>query len=162
MAETKTEIEDDFAEYMPIMRSKSSISFQITQKDVCPLPLMKDMPESIYGAAMMAVIRSSQTFHNKSVHGISFCVFVGLALNVITQFYVLYCTKLYICVPAVSKVRRLYEAFHWDTFVDGQFSEEAWEHFSQAGELCQLPLSQPMFFFFDPGRLDWDLLGRLG
>jgi hypothetical protein len=62
------------------------------------------------------------------------------------QFYVLYCTKLYICIPAVRKVRELYSQYHQEVFIDGAFSQDAWDNFDHAESLCQVPLSQPMFF----------------
>jgi len=104
-----------------------------------------DIPESIYGAAMMTFIRSSQTYH-KVVHCVSLCIFMGLILNITIQFYVLICTKLYITAPAVLAVRELYQSFHEHAFEDGVFSQDLWDDFHHSDELCQMPLSQPMFF----------------
>eukprot|EP00443_Scrippsiella_acuminata_P048507 CAMPEP_0115187034 /NCGR_PEP_ID=MMETSP0270-20121206/10288_1 /TAXON_ID=71861 /ORGANISM="Scrippsiella trochoidea, Strain CCMP3099" /LENGTH=434 /DNA_ID=CAMNT_0002600175 /DNA_START=164 /DNA_END=1466 /DNA_ORIENTATION=- len=117
----------------------------MTQRDLQSLPDFFDLPESIYGAAMMAVVRSSQTYR-KTVHGVTSCVFVGLGINIFTQFYVLYCTKLYICAPAIHAIRELYAHYHQEVFIDGVFSHDAWENFDHAESLCQVPLSQPMFF----------------
>lgn len=93
----------------------------------------------------MAAVRSSQSYH-KTVHGVTFCVFVGLGINILMQFYVLYCTNMYICIPAVKKIRELYAQYHQEVFIDSIFSHDAWESFDRAESLCQVPLSQPMFF----------------
>lgn len=94
---------------------------------------------------MMAVIRSSQS-RSGTVHGVTMSVFGGLVLNIVMQFYVLYCTRAYICIPAIKAVRDLYVRYHDDVFIDGVFSDDAWALFSHVEELCQIPLSQPRFF----------------
>jgi len=139
------EVGAEEGEEKPVMRRDTSIT--ITHRDwhFLSFSVFKDLPESICGAAMMAIIRSTQTYHT-TVHGVTFSVCAGLVLNNLMQFYVLWCTKLYICVPAVTRVQALYARFHEDVFVDGVFSEEAWEEFPLAGQLCQIPLSQPKFF----------------
>jgi len=108
-------------------------------------PVSTPISESIYGAAMMAVIRSSLT-RNQVVHGVTSCVFGGLVLNVIMQLYVLYCTRLYICVPAIKHIREIYSSYHEAVYYEGSFSQDAWEAFPEVEELCQIPLSQPPFF----------------
>lgn len=113
--------------------------------DMFHTPAAGNLPESIYGAAMMTVIRSSQT-RSRTVHGVTICVLGGLALNIVMQFYVLYCTRLYICVPAIKAVRGLYMQYHDEVFAGGLFSDEAWASFTRSEELCQIPLSQPLFF----------------
>jgi len=62
------------------------------------------------------------------------------------QAYVLYCTKIYICAPAVKHIRELYQTYHDEVFSDEAFSPYEWEHFPRKEELCQVPLSQPRFF----------------
>lgn len=57
-------------------------------------------------------------------------VFGGLVLNIVMQFYVLYCTRAYICIPAIKAVRDLYVRYHDDVFIDGVFSDDAWALFS--------------------------------
>jgi len=104
-----------------------------------------DLPDNIYGAAMMSFIRSSQTYHSV-VHLVTTCIFAGLVLNLVIQFYVLICTKVYITAPAVLAVRDLYQTFHEQVFEDGIFSQARWDNFKQSDALCQMPLSQPMFF----------------
>merc|ERR1719356_1909567 len=86
----------------PMVRRKSSINITHRDWQFLQYSKFKDLPENIYGAAMMAIIRSTQSYHG-AVHGVTFCVFAGLVLNVLMQFYVLWCTRLYICVPAVSR-----------------------------------------------------------
>jgi len=113
--------------------------------DMLHAPGQGRLPESIYGAAMMAVIRSSQT-RSRTVHGVTISVLGGLVLNIIMQFYVLYCTNLYICVPAIKAVRALYAQYHEEVFINGEFSDDAFESFVRTEELCQIPLSQPWFF----------------
>eukprot|EP00429_Kryptoperidinium_foliaceum_P065447 CAMPEP_0176061056 /NCGR_PEP_ID=MMETSP0120_2-20121206/30437_1 /TAXON_ID=160619 /ORGANISM="Kryptoperidinium foliaceum, Strain CCMP 1326" /LENGTH=411 /DNA_ID=CAMNT_0017394607 /DNA_START=79 /DNA_END=1314 /DNA_ORIENTATION=+ len=124
------------------------VSLPITDKEfeMSRMAVDKDLPESIYGAAMMAFIRSSQTFRG-TVHSLTFFVFSALVVNVLVQIYVLVCAKLYITMPAVAAVRELYASFHQHAFPDGEFSQEGWDQFGDTDALCQMPLSQPMFFF---------------
>lgn len=128
-----------------VIRRSTSIFLAHKDWELLQYAVYKDLPESIYGAAMMATIRSTQTYHH-TVHGVTICVYMGLVLNILMQFYVLYCTRLYICVPAVTRVQELYRRYHEEVFLDGVFSEDAWQAFGQAEQLCQIPLSQPFFF----------------
>jgi len=105
----------------------------------------QDLPESIYGAAMMAMIRSSQTYRSV-VHGVTACVFGALVLNIFAQFYVLICTKMYICDAAVIRVRQLYGHYEAMVFPGGEFSPDGWHNFDRTEEVCQIPMSQPAFF----------------
>jgi len=129
------------------MLPDNEVTMAITKKDfsMSHSPAPVELPESIYGAAMMAIIRFSQSYHGV-VHVMTACLLAALVLNIVIQFYVLVCSKCYITAPAVASVRHLYDSFHREAFVDGELSQEKWEQFELADELCQLPLSQPWFF----------------
>merc|ERR1719512_672861 len=64
------------------------------------LPGYKDLPQSIYGAAMMAALRANQNQHQ----GVAASVVAALVLNAIMQVYVLYCTNKFITGPSVGRV----------------------------------------------------------
>jgi len=136
------------SELQPMISATSRLdSFHLERRETHPLPDAQDLPESIYGAAMMATLRSSQTKHAASaVHGVTSLVFICLVFNILMQFYVLYCTKLYVCTPAVNAVRALYAKFHREVFEDGVLSMELFGEFEDVEALCQIPLSQPLFF----------------
>jgi len=131
----------------PNLLIDKEVTIALTKKDfkMCHSPDSVQFPESIYGAAMMAIIRSSQTYHGV-MHCVSACIAGVLAVNILVQFYVLACTKWYICAPAVAAVRRLYATYHDEVFHEGHFNIDNWQDFGNADELCQLPLSQPLFF----------------
>mmetsp|Transcript_120716 Transcript_120716/g.385475 ORF Transcript_120716/g.385475 Transcript_120716/m.385475 type:complete len:392 (-) Transcript_120716:158-1333(-) len=119
---------------------------RISRKELDPLPQYTDLPESIYGAAMMATFRFSLS-DSGSVRGIAVSVMLGLFINTGMQFYILYCTKKYICGPAVMHVRQLYAEYHTSAFDDAGHLLDDWtETWDRTDELCQLPLSQPYFY----------------
>jgi len=124
---------------------RNSSDFHLAVSDLRPLGRSRDLPESIYGAAMMAAIRMSQR-SGLAVHGVTASVFLGLALNVLMQVYVLYCTMIYITNPSVTKVRGLYARYETSVWADGAFSAEGWASFPEREDICQIPFSQPMFF----------------
>mmetsp|Transcript_75080 Transcript_75080/g.217079 ORF Transcript_75080/g.217079 Transcript_75080/m.217079 type:complete len:379 (-) Transcript_75080:201-1337(-) len=117
-----------------------------------PKTLTLDLPENLYGAAMMAVVRSSQG-HHRMFHGVTVCIYVAMLLNMTMQIYMLYFSSLYISRPAINYARGLYKDYHHGAFDVGGvdawlFSEEMWKefvghHMAEAIEICQLPLSQP-------------------
>jgi len=110
-----------------------------------------DLPENIYGAAMMAAIRTAQNHDDEHgvylAHGVSISVFFALFVNMFMQAYVLYCTKVFITAPAVQDIRALYAHYHEQMFDDeGTWIHEHWDTFDKKRELCQIPFSQPVFF----------------
>jgi len=117
----------------------------------------KELPQSIYGAAMMAAIRSAVKIGKPksnmdsaivgfAYYGVSLTVFVAMCLSVFLQAYVLCMSKKFISFPAVLAARKLYDSFHEDAFTDGEFDPEKWQDFDDTEDLCQLPFSQPWFF----------------
>mmetsp|Transcript_23334 Transcript_23334/g.51279 ORF Transcript_23334/g.51279 Transcript_23334/m.51279 type:complete len:404 (+) Transcript_23334:261-1472(+) len=126
--------------------SLASREQELSRKEVDPLPTTVDLPQNIYGATMMAIFRSSQN-STTTVYGLTGCVFIGLLLNTGMQFYILYCTKKYICFPSVQYTRKLYAEFQELAFDENHILLDNWqEMFDKADELCQLPLSQPFFY----------------
>jgi len=113
-----------------------------------------DLPENLYGAAMMAVVRSSQGQY-PMFHGVTICIYAAMLLNMTLQIYMLHFSRMYISRPAINHARSLYRDFHHEAFnkIDEgvwEFSVEKWRHFRatqlhELFEICELPLSQPPF-----------------
>jgi len=118
---------------------------QVEAVECHPFGEVCDLPETIYGAAMMVACLLAQGKLG-AMHGVGATVMLGLVMNVVMQSYVLYCTRVFITYPAVKQVRALYAHYHTEVWPDGVFSEEAWGDFDNAEQLCQMPFSQPLFF----------------
>lgn len=105
----------------------------------------RGMIESIYGTAMAATVEAA---HNPrpAVLITTAVTYAYLLINFIFQGYLLYAIRVFICVPAASEVRHIYDDFLEATHVDGKFSEELWGQWddSEKVRLCQVPLSQPV------------------
>merc|ERR1712012_689379 len=92
---------DGAEEKSPLRRTLVRASMaELARSDLNSLPRYKDLPQSIYGAAMMAAIRENQHY------GVAASVVLALVLNTLMQVYVLYCTNMWITGPAVRQVNK--------------------------------------------------------
>lgn len=103
--------------------------------------------ESIYGAAMASTVQSTLGARTP-VPGLTLIVYAYLIANIVFQGYLLYAIDLYICSPTIAEIQRIYDDFREATHVDGVFSEARWHSWDavEKRQLCQIPLSQPLFF----------------
>lgn len=103
-------------------------------------------PDSIYGAGMCFIVQSSVT-RSRPVHGLSFLIALAMFANILLQVFAIWSVRVYITYPVVKATRTLYGEFETVAFVDGIFSQDAFDEWEQEkkDKLCQLPLSQPAF-----------------
>mmetsp|Transcript_51133 Transcript_51133/g.108645 ORF Transcript_51133/g.108645 Transcript_51133/m.108645 type:complete len:401 (-) Transcript_51133:228-1430(-) len=116
------------------------------RKHAHPLPSICPLPGSIYGALMMAILRSTTT-SGKPVFKLLAAVCSGAMLTICMQIYVLWCTKKYVTDPSVVAVQKLYRDFEEEAYRNDVIIEGWEESFAGAGDLCQMPLAHPPFFF---------------
>lgn len=107
-----------------------------------------DIPEDIYGAAILAIIRESQRLD--SFMGVLRLTYplVLLLLNLLSQGLILYFIFGQVVKPAVHMVQELMVDFHAHIYTtDGQFKEEVWDTWDRKAEVCQLALSNSVFSY---------------
>lgn len=110
------------------------------------VPQTRPLPESIYGAAMVSILRTIGSDHK--MHFASPAVFLVLVLNLFLQGYVLYAVKIWVCSPMVLQARKLYDQFEAACFYDDVYNQalfDAWDP-EKKDKLCRVPLSEPPFF----------------
>lgn len=134
--------------------SDDGTEYDVTESDieavdhVALMASTRSFPESIYGAAMVAFVRTIGTNHK--FHKATVSVILILFLNLALQGYVLYAVKIYVCAPTVMQARQLYLEFEQANFnpITRQFNQTMFDNWDPRAKakLCNLPLSQPFFF----------------
>jgi len=106
-----------------------------------------NFPESIYGAMMLAVVRTCQKHDDHIV--LALLQVLGLFVNVALQFCVAFCIKVYVTYPAVEAARKVYAGFEKNITTTGMSPAASLANMSeeQRERLCQFPLSQPYFLW---------------
>uniref|UniRef100_A0A7S1LBA6 Uncharacterized protein n=1 Tax=Alexandrium catenella TaxID=2925 RepID=A0A7S1LBA6_ALECA len=106
----------------------------------------ENFPESIYGAGMSFIVQSVSTTE-RPVHGLSLLIGLALVGNIVLQISAIWSVKVYITTPAVFQTRKLYAEFESMAYIDGVFSQDAFDDWDvlKKRRLCALPFSQPVF-----------------
>lgn len=112
------------------------------------------LPEDSYGAAILAIvkefteIRSSDT--QATTVNVIRCVFalVILILNLLLQFSCLHFVEFFVVSPSVHHVQTAYQLFHRSVFNElGEFQHEAWQDYPNKDELCQIAMTNKLFYY---------------
>jgi len=125
-----------------------------------------DIPEDAYGAAILALVRDLTLVSQGPTWGDELvrikllqAFFAGflLIMNLVMQFSLLYFIYQFVVQPSVHKVQSEYYRFRANVFDhDGTFLEEVWDDYPGKEELCQLGMSNVLFY--DIVILLWVLL----
>eukprot|EP00933_Yihiella_yeosuensis_P082082 TRINITY_DN95829_c0_g1_i1.p1 TRINITY_DN95829_c0_g1~~TRINITY_DN95829_c0_g1_i1.p1 ORF type:complete len:395 (+),score=38.16 TRINITY_DN95829_c0_g1_i1:127-1185(+) len=115
-----------------------------------------DIPEDAYGAGILAIVRdivciqegpswSDEEVQLKMIQA-SFALLL-MTMNLGMQFSLLYFIYIYVVTPSVNHVQSQYGNFHAMAFdKDGVFQPDLWEKFPNKSELCQIGMSNPVFY----------------
>lgn len=111
-----------------------------------------DIPEDAYGAAILAIIRDIQIIvqggedRTISIIQATFALFL-LALNLVLQFSMIFFIQRFVVNPDVRHVQEQYRKFHAKVFdTAGQFHESFWEEYDDKEELCQIAMTNRVFY----------------
>jgi len=107
---------------------------------------------SIYSASMGVLISVFNPQNKnplmKKIPGVV-STYIQLIFNIFLQFILLYYIKFYICAPAVRNTRVLYQEFTEQIYPQNVLDLSQWNKWDMKKriKLCQIPLSEPEFFF---------------
>jgi hypothetical protein len=118
--------------------------------DSLPAKEYKDLPMDTWGSGMICIIEEVPKILTGTAGYAQFLrtgfVLFCLLINIVLQYLLLWFVLTYVCNPAVTKLQKLYRAYHGACFKeDGAFEWHSWYDFPYRDSLCDMALSEPAF-----------------
>jgi len=111
-----------------------------------------DIKEDAYGAAVIAIVWDIPFSQHTEVKLLSYMrssfSFVLLFMNLFLQFALLFYIDKYVVQESLHHVQSQFRWFRQEVFdSDGVFQEDLWEHYENKGEICNIALTNPYFYY---------------
>jgi hypothetical protein len=114
------------------------------------------LPEDVYGAVIYSVIYDSfELMTGKdfdkldwkiNAYRMFFCLLLLLS-NYALQIGLTMSIYAYVAQPSMHRAQALYQRFHAEVFIDGEFVTDKWEDWDGANELCNIAFGNYWFMF---------------
>jgi len=115
-----------------------------------------DIDEDVYGAVIYTVtydsmeLMTGQDYDGLSTNINAYRMFFCLLLlfsNYALQFGLLMIIYMYVAKPSMHTAQKIYQRYHAEVFVHGEFRQEKWDSWDGAYELCNIAFGNYWFMF---------------
>jgi len=115
-----------------------------------------DLDEDVYGAVIFSLVYDSYELltgvdydgldWRVNAYRIFFCLLL-LCCNYLLQIGLLVIIYTYVALPSMSNAQRVYQSYHAEVFVSGDFQQDLWDKWDGADDLCNIAFGNYWFMF---------------